>query len=114
MEFKTYTKEKQTFVEIISEDIIINNLGEALDILANVYYQGGTHIIMKKHNFCEDFFDLKTKLAGDILQKFSNYKMRLTIIGDFENVKSNSLKAFIKECNRGKLICFANKLEDIK
>ena len=46
-------------------------------------------------------------MAGEILQKFSNYRMKLAIIGEFEKYKSKSLKAFITESNRGNLIFFA-------
>ncbi|MDO4771844.1 DUF4180 domain-containing protein, partial [Porphyromonas sp.] len=57
-----------------------------------------------------DFFDLKTKIAGDILQKFSQYQMPLVIVGDFSKYKSKSLNDFIFECNKGKQINFVRDL----
>ena len=50
-------------------------------------------------------------MAGDILQKFSNYKMRLAIIGSF-SYESKSLKDFIYECNKGKLVNFVKTLSE--
>ncbi|MCK7528774.1 MAG: DUF4180 domain-containing protein [Ignavibacteriales bacterium] len=38
--------------------------------------------------FISDFFDLKTGIAGEILQKFSTYNVRLAILGDFQNIKA--------------------------
>ena len=53
-----------------------------------------------------DFFDLSTKIAGGILQKLINYKMKLAIIGDFYAYESKALKDFIHECNTGNNIFF--------
>ncbi|WP_083996437.1 DUF4180 domain-containing protein [Desulfosporosinus acididurans] len=58
------------------------------------------------HEIFEDFFDLKTKLAGEILQKFVNYHVRIAIVGDFSGYKSKSLKDFIYESNNGKDVFF--------
>ena len=57
-----------------------------------------------------DFFDLKTRFAGEILQKFSNYDVKLAIVGDFSKYSSKSLRDFIYESNKGKLIFFADNL----
>ncbi|HCM60508.1 MAG TPA: hypothetical protein DIS74_09080 [Bacteroidales bacterium] len=57
-------------------------------------------------SFAAGFFDLRTGLAGEILQKLSNYRMRLAIVGDFTRLKSRSWRYFIRESNRGKTVCF--------
>lgn len=61
---------------------------------------------MNKSALSEDFFDLKTRLAGDVLQKFINYRMKIAIIGDFSIYKSNSLRDFIYESNKGRDLFF--------
>ncbi|MDR3366768.1 MAG: DUF4180 domain-containing protein [Prevotellaceae bacterium] len=45
----------------------------------------------------DDFFDLKARLAGDILQKFSAYSCRLVILGDF-SVYNADQKQVLKAC----------------
>ncbi|MCY9698286.1 DUF4180 domain-containing protein [Paenibacillus alginolyticus] len=60
----------------------------------------------------EDFFDLKTRLAGEILQKFINYHVKVAIVGDFSGFSSESLKDFIFECNKGKDIFFLSNEEE--
>ncbi|MFA6984095.1 MAG: DUF4180 domain-containing protein, partial [Sedimentibacter sp.] len=62
--------------------------------------------ILNKSAICEEFFDLKTKLAGDILQKFVNYHVKIAIVGDFSVYTSKSLRDFIYESNKGKTIFF--------
>jgi len=61
---------------------------------------------LSQEAICEDFFRLKTGLAGEILQKFVNYRMKIAIVGDFSIYTSKSLKDFIYESNKGKHIFF--------
>lgn len=98
--------------EIITDEIILRTTEDGLDLLGNLYYQGFDKIIMHEKNIIPDFFDLKTKIAGDILQKFTQYQMALTIVGDFSKFKSNSLNDFIFESNKGKQINFVNSLSE--
>jgi ABC-type branched-subunit amino acid transport system substrate-binding protein len=80
--------------------------------LGDLYYQGFDKIIIHRKNITPDFFDLKTGIAGDVLQKFSQYRMPLAIVGDFSKNKSKSLNDFIYESNKGKQINFAASLSD--
>lgn len=57
------------------------------------------------------FFDLSSGLAGEILQKVSNYNLRLAIIGDFSNVEGRALASFIDESNRYGQVLFVRDVE---
>ena len=101
--------------EIVADSIIINDAQEALDILANCAYQDANRIIVYQKNITEDFFELKTKLAGEVLQKFSNYNSKLAIVGDFSGYDSKSLRDFIYESNKaGRVRFVATKEEAIE
>lgn len=54
------------------------------------------------------FFRFKNKIVEEILQKVSNYRMKLTIIGNFSNVKS--LNDFIYESYKGSQVNFKESL----
>lgn len=101
----------QKFAEISSDQIVVNTPEDVLQIMADIGYQGALGMILYEHNLNPDFFVLRTRLAGEILQKFSNYRMKLAIIGDFEKYDSQSLQAFIAESNRGRLVFFAPNKE---
>ena len=45
------------------------------------------------------------------MQKFTNYRKRIAIVGDFSIYTSKSLKDFIYECNKGKNIFFTSDVE---
>lgn len=91
---------------------LITSSGDMLDIIADAGYHDSGRIIIHEKSLHSDFFDLKTGLAGDILQKFSNYRLKLAIVGDFAEVRSISLRDFIKESNRGRTVNFVNSFEE--
>ena len=97
-----------TFLEIRSEEQFINNVQDVLDLFGELYGQYYDGIILYERNITHDFFDLQTKLAGEILQKCSNYRIRLVIVGDWSKYTSRSLEAFITESNRGKTVNFSS------
>ncbi|MBD8501171.1 DUF4180 domain-containing protein [Paenibacillus arenosi] len=98
------------YVAVVSGDeneVLINDVQSALDLMATVRYESDCdRIVLHKSILSESFFDLKTRLAGDILQKFINYYVKVAIVGDFTVYSSKSLKDFIYECNNGNDIFF--------
>lgn len=95
---------------VTSNEKIVTDVQSALDLLATVSYEVDCNrIILNKSVICEEFFDLKTRLAGEILQKFINYRTKIAIIGDFSMYSSKSLKDFIYECNNGRDIFFLSE-----
>ena len=68
-------------------------------------------VALPQAHMCEDFFNLRTGLAGEVLQKVSTYRRRLIIQGDFKTVESNSLRDFIYESNRTGHVVFVDTLE---
>ena len=100
-------------IALIASDIpVIRDVESGTDFIGEIYYLGYDTVILEKTHLVTDFFDLKTKLAGEILQKFSNYRVRLAIVGDWELVTSHSLRDFIRESNAGRLVYFASSTED--
>ncbi|MGE5472677.1 MAG: DUF4180 domain-containing protein [Ignavibacteriales bacterium] len=107
MEIKVIKMESQNIAVVSSEDIIINNVQDSLDLMATVRHNYDCDkVVINKKNITEDFFELKTCIAGEIMQKYMNYGMALAIIGDFEKYNSKSLKALIYESNKGNKIIF--------
>lgn len=112
MQIETHTINSQKIARLISDACIINNAEEGLDLLGNLYYQGFYKIIIHQHHITPAFFDLKNGMAGEILQKFSNYRMPLAIVGDFSGIESKSLKDFIFESNKSKQINFSSSVSE--
>ncbi len=98
--------------EIISEGVVIQNVDDALDLLGNIYYADVDRLILHENNITPDFFDLKNKMAGEVLQKFSNYRIRIAMVGDFSKFTSQSLKDFIFESNKGRQVNFLGSVAE--
>ena len=115
MKIETHNINNTKIAEVISEVDIINKIEDGLDLLGNLYYLGFDKIIIHEKDITPDFFDLKNGIAGEILQKFSTYRVRLAIVGDFSKYTSKSLNDFIYESNKGRHINFvSSKTEAIK
>jgi len=61
------------------------------------------------------FFQLRSGMAGEILQKFVTYRVRLAIVGDLSELVSRSatLRDFIYETNRGDAIWLLDDLGEV-
>jgi hypothetical protein len=108
MNIKTHQINNTKIAELTAKETIINKIEDGYDLLGNLYYQGFDRIIIDQKNIIPDFFDLKNGIAGEILQKFSTYRVRLAIVGDFSKYESKSLNDFIYESNKGRHINFVD------
>jgi len=98
--------------EVESGSDLITSPGDMLDIIAEAGYHDCNRLIIYEWSLHRDFCDLKTGLAGEILQKFSNHQVKLAVVGDFTNINSKSLGDCIRERNRGRTVNFLNSIED--
>lgn len=97
----------QTIALIQSDTPIITDTQSALDLLMSAKYEAGTNrIAINKAAVIEDFFVLRTGIAGEILQKYINYGIKIAIFGDYSHYTSKPLKDFIYESNKGKDVFF--------
>jgi hypothetical protein len=101
-----------TLAELISDEIIIAGPQDALDIMAEAGYMGSDKLIFHEKNIGPDFFDLKSRLAGEILQKFSNYRVQLAIVTDPSKFTSKSMQDFIRESNKMGRVFFVTSLDE--
>lgn len=109
-----HLQENGTDIAVISngEQVIVGT-PSALDLAMTVKYEtGAARIVIDKRLICEDFFILSTGLAGEILQKYINYHIKLAVYGDFTHYTSKPLKDFIYESNRGNDFFFVPSKED--
>lgn len=89
-------KEKEIAI-VSSDEKIITDTQSALDLVMTVKYETGTNkIIMEKRNIADEFFVLSSGMAGEILQKFINYHIKIAIYGDYSKYTSKPLWSYVK------------------
>jgi hypothetical protein len=62
------------------------------------------------------FFQLRSGLAGEVLQKAANYGFKFAVIGDISEyvAASDALRDFVRECNRGNSIFFEPDIDSLR
>lgn len=107
MNIKTITKKDVNIAVIESGETLITDVQSALDLMATVRYEtDADRIALNKSALDERFFSLGSGLAGEVLQKFVNYQVKLAVIGDFSSYTSKPLRDFIYESNNGNHVFF--------
>lgn len=112
MEFNyIHSATKVTIAELTDEKFVISHPQDVLDIFGDLMAKDCDRIIVLERNLNPDFFDLKTRLAGEELQEFSNYRVKVAIVGDFAKYQSKSLQDFIFESNKLNFVFFTDSID---
>ncbi|MFD9353048.1 DUF4180 domain-containing protein [Streptomyces sp. NPDC060031] len=99
-----------------AEGEAIRGEGAVLDLIGDAGYQGAEWVVIPAERFDDAFFRLRSRVAGDIVQKFANYRLGLVVLGDVSrHVESSSaLRDFVRECNRGRQTWFLADVEELR
>lgn len=89
---------------------------DALTLIGDALGVGAGMVALPTGRLHPDFMVLSTRMAGEVIQKFTNYRIRLAIVGDITPAMaaSNALTAFVTESNRGQGVWFVESLEALK
>ncbi len=93
---------------------IIAGPQDALDVIGAAFGRADV-VAVPVGRLDERFFTLRTGLAGEIMQKFVNYRMRLAVVGDISGfvATSTALRDLVVESNRGRHIWFVADLDEL-
>lgn len=92
---------------------LIGRVQDAVDLITLAWEQHASIVVVPVERFVPEFFQLRSLLAGEFTGKFAVYKVKLAMLGDIseKTAESESLRAFVRECNRGTLIFFSPDVE---
>jgi hypothetical protein len=87
----------------------------ALDLIGEAWQEGIEWVLIPVERLAEAFFQLRTGLAGQIVQKFVQYRRHLIILGDISGfvAESRAFRDFVYEANRGTEVWFLADLEEV-
>ncbi|WP_371496397.1 DUF4180 domain-containing protein [Kitasatospora sp. NBC_00374] len=88
---------------------------DALDLIGEAFGLGAHWVAVPVERLPDDFFRLRTRLAGEIVQKFANYRLGLAVLGDIgRHLESGTaLRDFVRECNEGSRVWFVEDLAQL-
>src|SRR5690349_1061734 len=86
----------------------IDNPQHATDLIGEAAFSGAAMIAVPVSRLGSAFFQLRTGLAGEIVQKAVNYRLQLAVIGDISEhlAASNAFRDWVREANGGRDIWF--------
>lgn len=93
---------------------VVATVQDALDLIGDAF-QGAEVVAVAAGRFDDRFFTLSTGLAGEVMQKFVNYRLRLVIFGDISGRlrASRTLRELVHESNQGRHVWFVADLAEL-
>jgi len=85
---------------------------DAADVVGEAFANAAPIVVVPVARLAPGFLDLRTRLAGEVLQKFVNYRRQVAILGDITEAlrTSGALCDFVRESNRGRSVWFVPDL----
>ena len=89
---------------------------DAVDLIGAGMEHGAAWVAVPAARLGDDFFRLETRIAGEAIQKFVNYQMRLAVVGDLSAhlARSKALRDFVYESNRGEHVWFVDDMDALE
>jgi hypothetical protein len=102
-----------SYFECAAEGKKLRSDRDAVDLIGEA--QGCHLILIPAERLDEDFFLLRTRVAGAFLQKFVTYGRRVAILGDISRYmeESSAWRDFVVEANRGNHVWFVQTIEEL-
>jgi Domain of unknown function (DUF4180) len=81
---------------------------DAARVVNHAFNHKAKFVVIPAARLGDEFFDLKTRIAGEFLQKFVTYQIRVAILGDISHyiASSAALRDYVRETNRGLSVWF--------
>ncbi|GLY24944.1 DUF4180 domain-containing protein [Micromonospora sp. NBRC 101691] len=85
---------------------------DALDLVGAAFL-GAEAVAVPASRLGDEFFSLGSRFAGEVMQKFVNYRLRLVVLGDISRhlAASSALRALVHESNRADHVWFLPDIE---
>ncbi len=101
MNYRVVNKNNNKYIEFVSDLRKLSSEQDVLDYISKCMENYIYTIILHSNVLSEDFFNLKTGLAGMALQKFINYNVKVAVIIEDEEKLNERFKEMIMEANKG-------------
>lgn len=88
----------------------------ATDVIGEMYGSNARTVAIPLTRLAPGFLELRTRIAGEVTQKFVNYGVRPVFVGDVSQAVagSDALRDYVRECNRGRQVWFVADLAELE
>jgi hypothetical protein len=89
---------------------------ESVDVVGTALSYDASWVGIPHERLGDDFFRLRTGVAGEIAQRFVNYRIGLAVIGDITQLteRSPTLRDLVRESNAGRQLWFVSDRAELE
>jgi predicted dehydrogenase len=111
-----YEIDGRRVLECSAEGPLLRTAQDAVDLIGEAKSAGANIVVLPIARLDPAFFQLRTGIAGEVVQKFVTYQVAAAIVGDTTQLEaeSKSLRDFIRESNQGGSIWFLADKEELQ
>lgn len=109
MEYKIIEKSNKKYIELVQK---ITCQSDVFDIIGICISNDINWIVMREEVLKEEFINLKTGLAGIVLQKFMDYKIKAAAIIEDKNIIKGRFKELMYELDKNNDFRVFNNITD--
>ena len=98
-----------------SDGPLIRTQDDAMDLIATTFGGGEDVVVIPVERLDPEFFRLASGVAGEVAQKFVNYRRRLVVLGDVSAfvARSDAFRDWVRETDRGHDILFVANEDEL-
>ncbi|QEL25604.1 DUF4180 domain-containing protein [Bosea sp. F3-2] len=89
---------------------------DANDFIGEAWSVGADLLAIPVERLGPDVLNLRTRIGGEIFQKFANYRLRCALVGDIAAAldASGALRDFVRETNEGSALWFVPDVDQLR
>ena len=116
MSIRSYEIHGFRIVELTADAAPLRSERDAVETIGLAAPHRAQIIVIPTERLEDGFFQLKTRIAGEIIQKFVTYGLHVVVMGDVSTYtqSSSAFRDFVYECNRGSYVWFVAGIEELE
>jgi len=89
--------------------------GDSNDFIGEAWSVSAELLAIPVERLGPDVLNLRTRVGGEVFQKFANYRLRCAIVGDITAAVdgSGALRDFVRETNEGSALWFVPDVDQL-
>ena len=104
----------QSIAEAPRNVVLLDRAAAASDLIEFCLNHRMRRVLLYSEGLAADFFDLKTGVAGTVLQKCRQYRLRLAVVLDQRLSLSDRFRELVAEENRSPYVRFSRSAEEAR
>ena len=100
--------DRTVITDLTNDDFAIQRPSDVLELVG----RGIDRFVLLENQLADDFFDLSTGFAGELVQKCNNYGIKVAVVETSAKPRSTSFRQFASESNRGNRFIFVANIDE--